>query len=155
MNFYNYKNNKRTNSKFNKVFATRRHFDVKFGTVFFFFFFSNELGNIRQNRTIFFSTKSVSDQKIRDFRVSDRGASRIRQRRGHNRGCGSEASKGGQFSHKKTLILAHFFNEKRHAVSAVTRDNTKIFSQLTVCLKAEAWPKKVTGGCNHYQFEKL
>ena len=27
-------NNKRTNSKF-KVFATRRHFNVKFGTVFF------------------------------------------------------------------------------------------------------------------------
>ena len=60
---------------------------------------------------------------------------------GHNRGCGGEVGKGGRFSHKKTLILAHFFNEKRHAVSAVTRDNTKIFSQFTVCLKAEAWPK--------------
>ena len=35
MYFYNYKNNKRANSKFNKVFATRRHFNVKFGTVFF------------------------------------------------------------------------------------------------------------------------
>ena len=101
------------------------------------FFFSNKLGNIRQDRTIFFSTKSVSDQKIRDFHVSDRGAPRIRQRRGHNRGCGGEAGKGGRFSHKKTLILAHFFNEKGHAVSAVTCDNTKIFSQLTVCLKAE------------------
>ena len=105
-----------------------------------FFFFSNKLGNIRQDRTIFFSTKSVSEQKIRDFRVSDRSAPRIRQRRKHNRGCGGEAGKGGRFSHKRTLILAHFFNEKRHAVSAVTRDNTKIFSQLTVCLKAEAWP---------------
>ena len=73
----------------------------------------------------------------------------------HNRGCGGEAGEGGRFSHKKTLILAHFFNEKGHAVSAVTRDNTKIFSQLTVCLKAEAWPKRVKGGCNHYQFEKL
>ena len=78
MYFYNYKNNKRTNSKFNKVFAMRRLFNVKFGTVFF----SNKLGNIRQDRTIFFLTKSVSDQKIRDFHISDRGAPRIRQRRG-------------------------------------------------------------------------
>ena len=45
-------------------------------------FFSNKLGNIRQDRTIFFLTKSVFDQKIRDFRVSDRGAPRIRQRKG-------------------------------------------------------------------------
>ena len=75
--------------------------------------------------------------------------SRLRQRRtqdlateeGHNRGCGGEAGEGGRFSLKKTLILAHFYNEKEHAVNAVTRDNTKIFSQLTVCLKAEAWPK--------------
>ena len=88
MYFYIYKNYKRTNSKFNKVFATRQHFDVKFGTVFFF---SDKLGNIRQDQTIFFSTKSVSDEKIRDFRISDRGAPRIRQRRGHNRGCGGEA----------------------------------------------------------------
>ena len=104
-------------------------------------FFSNKLGNIRQDRTIFFSTKSVSDQKIPDFHVSDRGAPRIWQRRGHNQGCGGEAGKGGRFSHKKTLILVHIFNEKGHAVSAVTRNSTKIFSKLTVCLKAEAWPK--------------
>ena len=39
----------------------------------------------------------------------------------------------------KTLIFAHFFIEKGHAVSAVTTNNAKIFSQLTVCLKAEAW----------------
>ena len=103
-------------------------------------FFSNKLGNIWQGRTIFFSTESVSDQKIRDFHVSDRGACRIWQRRGHNRGCGGEAGKGSRFSHKKTLILAHFFNDKGHAVIAVTRDDTKIFSQLTV-LKAQAWPK--------------
>ena len=136
MYFRNYKNNKRTNSKFNRVFATRRHFMSSLAL-----FFSNKLGNIRQDRTIFFSTQSVSDQKIRDLHVSDRGAPRIRQRRGHNRGCGGEAGKGGRFSHKKTPILAHFFNEKRHALSAVTRVYTKIFSQLTVCLKAEAWPK--------------
>ena len=103
--------------------------------------FSNKLGNIQQDRTIFFSTKLFSDQKIRDFHVSDRGAPRIRQRRGHNRGCGGEAGEVGRFSHKKTLILGHFFNEKGHAVSAVTCGNTKIFSQLTICLKAEAWPK--------------
>ena len=30
--------------------------------------------------------------------------------------------------HIKTLILAHLFIEKRHAVSAVTIDNAKIFS---------------------------
>ena len=53
----------------------------------------------------------------------------------------TEAGKGERFSHKKTLILAHFLNVKGHAVSAVTRDNTKIFSQLTAYLKAEAWPK--------------
>ena len=35
-----------------------------------------------------------------------------------------------RFSHKKTLILAHFFIEKGCAVSAVTMDNAKIFSQL-------------------------
>ena len=95
-------------------------------------FFSNKLGNIRQGRTIFFSTKSVSDQKIRNFHVSDRGAPRIRQRRGHNRGCGGEAGEGGRFSHKKTqcLILAHFFNEKGHAVSAVTRAIQKYFRSL-------------------------
>ena len=104
-------------------------------------FFSNKLGNIGQDRTIFFVTKSVSNQKIRDFHVLDRGAPRIWQSRGHNRGCGGKTGKGGQFSHKKTVILPNFFNEKGHAVSAVTRDNTKIFSQLTVCLKAEAWPK--------------
>ena len=34
MYFYDYKNNKRTNSIFNKVFASRRHFNVKFGTFF-------------------------------------------------------------------------------------------------------------------------
>ena len=45
-------------------------------------FFSDKLGNIWQDRTIFFSTKSVSDQKIRDFHVSDRGAPRIWQRKG-------------------------------------------------------------------------
>ena len=104
-------------------------------------FFSDKLGNIRQDRTIFFSTKSVSDQKIRDFHVSDRGAPRIRQRKGAQPRVWGEAGKRGRFSHKKTLILAHFFNKKGHAVSAVTCDNTKIFSQLTVCLKAEAWPK--------------
>ena len=36
-----------------------------------------------------------------------------------------------RFSHKKkTLILAHFFIEKRHAVSAVTINNAKRFWQL-------------------------
>ena len=35
-----------------------------------------------------------------------------------------------RFSHKKTLILAHFFIEKGHAVSAVTVDNAKTFSLL-------------------------
>ena len=53
----------------------------------------------------------------------------------------AKQAKGVGFHIKQTLILAHFFNEKGHAVSAITRDNTKIFSQLTVSLKAEAWPK--------------
>ena len=35
-----------------------------------------------------------------------------------------------RFSHQKTLILAQFFVEKGHAVSAVIIDNAKIFSQL-------------------------
>ena len=34
------------------------------------------------------------------------------------------------FHIRKTLILAHFFVEKGHAVSAVAIDNAKIFSQL-------------------------
>ena len=54
---------------------------------------------------------------------------------------GAKQAKGVGFHIKKILILAHFFNVKGHAVSAITRDNTKIFLQLTVCLKAEAWPK--------------
>ena len=41
--------------------------------------------------------------------------------------------------HIKALILAHFFIEKRDAVSAVTMDNAKVFSLLNLCLKAEAW----------------
>ena len=35
-----------------------------------------------------------------------------------------------RFSHKKTLILARFFIEKGNALSAVTIENAKIFSQL-------------------------
>ena len=35
-----------------------------------------------------------------------------------------------RFSHKKTLIFAHLFVEKGHAVSAVTTHNAKMFSQL-------------------------
>ena len=34
-----------------------------------------------------------------------------------------------QFSHKKTLILPHLYIKIGHAVSAVTMDNAKIFSQ--------------------------
>ena len=34
------------------------------------------------------------------------------------------------FHVKKKLILAHLYTEKGHAVSAVTIDNAKIFSQL-------------------------
>ena len=34
-----------------------------------------------------------------------------------------------RISHKKTLILAHFFVEKGHAVSALIMDNAKIFLQ--------------------------
>ena len=55
---------------------------------------------------------------------------------GNNRRSGSVAPSRQQifavFTHKKTLILAHFSIEKGHAVSAVTSiDNAKIFSQLT------------------------
>ena len=74
---------------------------------------------------------------------------------GTTEGVGAKQAKGVGFHIKKTLILAYFFNKKGHAVSAVTRDYTKIFLRLTVCLKAEAWPKQVKGGCNHYQFKKL
>ena len=51
---------------------------------------------------------------------------------GKGEGLQSEvaASKNFRFSHKKTLILAHLFIEKGCAVSAVTMDNAKIFSQL-------------------------
>ena len=35
-----------------------------------------------------------------------------------------------RFTHKKKLISAHFFLVKGHAVSAVTIDNAKTFSQL-------------------------
>ena len=58
---------------------------------------------------------------------------------GHNQGFGGETpshwrlrgSAAKEFSQfLQTLILAHFFIEKGHAVSAVTIDNAKIFSQL-------------------------
>ena len=104
-------------------------------------FFSNKLGNIWQDQTIFFSTKSVSDQKIRDFHVSTEAHPGFGKGRSTTEGVGAKQAKGVGFHIKKTLILAHFFNEKGHAVSAVTRDNTKILSHLTVCLKEEAWPK--------------
>ena len=106
----------------------------------FFFFFSNKLGNIRQER---FSSRlsRFPTKKFEIFASQTEAHPGLGKRGGHNRGCVGEAGKGGRFSHKKTLILAHFFNEKGHAVSAVTRDNTKIFLKLTVRLKAEAWPK--------------
>ena len=51
---------------------------------------------------------------------------------GHEGGAQRAAAhKFLRFSHKKTLILAHFFIEKGHAVSAVSIDNAKIFSQLS------------------------
>ena len=64
-------------------------------------FFSDRLGNIRQDRTIFLSTKSVSDQKIRDFHVSDKAHPGFGKEGGHNRGCRGEAGEGRRFSHKK------------------------------------------------------
>ena len=45
-------------------------------------------------------------------------------------GVAPAANKFLRFSHKKTLILAHFFIEKGHGVSAVTMDNAKTFLQL-------------------------
>ena len=72
-------------------------------------FFSNKLGNIRQDWTIFFLTKSVSDQKIRDFHVSDRGAPRIRQRRGGTtEDVGAKQAKGVGFHIKNTHFSALF-----------------------------------------------
>ena len=130
MYFYNYKNNKRTNSIFNKVFAMRRHFNVKFGTVFFLTSLAI-FGKIER----FFSRLSRFPTK--KFEI-------LEAHPGFGKGGGTTevwGQRGVGFHVKKTLILAHFFNEIGHAVSAVTRDNTKIFLQLTVCLKAEAWPK--------------
>ena len=100
-------------------------------------FFSDKPGNIRQDRTIFFRLSRFPTKKFEIFTSQTEAHPEFGKRRGHNRGCGGEAGKGGRFSHKKTLILAHFFNEKGHAVRAVTCDNTKMFSQLTVYLKAE------------------
>ena len=72
---------------------------------------------------------------------------RIGKRWGHKRECGGETPSrrrirgfGGiapsrqqifyRFHKTKTLILAHFFTEKGHAVRTVTIDSAKIFSQL-------------------------
>ena len=49
---------------------------------------------------------------------------------GFGKGAPPASNKFLRFSHKKTLILAHFFVEKGHAVSAVTIDIANIFSQL-------------------------
>ena len=92
---------------------------------------------------------NVFTVQLESFRPKNSRFSRLRQRRtqdsakdgGTTEGVGAKQAKGVDFHINKTLILAHFFNEKGHAVSAVTRDNTKIFSQLTVRLKAEVWPK--------------
>ena len=147
MYFCNYKNNKQTNCKFNEVFATRRRFNVKFGTVFFLtslaIFGKIERFSSRLSR---FPTK-----KFEIFTSQTEAHPGFGKGGGHNRGSEGEAGKGGRFSHKKNTHFNTLFQRK----SAVTRDNAKIISQLTVCLKAEAWPKYVKGGCNHYQFEKL
>ena len=84
--------------------------------------------------------------KVKSAFMSQRSsvASRVWQGgEGHNRWSGCETPVAGcqgcggampneflRFSHKKILILAHFFIEKVHAVSAVTMDNVKIFPQL-------------------------
>ena len=117
MYFYNYKNNKRTNSKFNKVFATRRHFDV-----WHCFFFPTSLaifGKIElfSSRLSRFATKKFEIFASQTDRTQD-------------------PAKGGT---TEGVVAKHA--KKWHAVSGVTRDKTKILSQLTICLKAETWPK--------------
>ena len=93
MYFYNYKNNKRTNSKFNKVFATRRHFDVKFGTVSFFVFLTS--------LAIFGKIERFSS-RLSQFPTENSRFSRLRQRRtqdsakegGTTEGVGAKQAKG-------------------------------------------------------------
>ena len=60
-------------------------------------FFSNKLGNIRQDRTIFFSTKSVSDQKIRDFHSQTEAHPGFGKGGGTNEGVGAKQAKGVGF----------------------------------------------------------
>ena len=71
-------------------------------------FFSNKLGNIRQDRTIFFSTDSVSDQKTRDFHVSDRGAPRFGKGGGTTESVGAKQAKGVGFHIKNTHFSTLF-----------------------------------------------
>ena len=98
-------------------------------------FFSNKLGKIERfsSRLSRFPTK-----KLEIFTSQTEAHPEFGKGGGTTEGVGAKQPKRVGFHIKKTPILAHFFNEKEHAVSAVTRDNTKIFSQLTVCLKAEA-----------------
>ena len=108
----------------------------------FALYFFNKLGSVFGKIEQFASRLSrFPSKKFEIFTSQTEAHPEFGKGGGHNRGCEGEAGERGRFSHKKTLILAHFFNGKGHAMSAVTRNNTKIFSQLTVCLKAEAWPK--------------
>ena len=66
----------------------------------------------------------------------------LAKREGHNWGLSSGGPPTNFYDfHIKTLILTHFFTEKGYAVSAVTMDNAKIFSQL-MCKSAQAWLKQ-------------
>ena len=61
---------------------------------------------------------------------SDSGAPRIRQRGATIEGLGVKLPAADGFLRFSLLILAYFFIEKGCAVSAVTTDNAKIFSQV-------------------------
>ena len=85
----------------------------------------------------FFKTRAsnIGEEKKKGlhFTPSDSGAPRVWQRGATTGNLGVKppaVNEFLQFSCKKTLILAHFFIEKGHAVSAVTTDNAKTFSHL-------------------------
>ena len=64
-------------------------------------FFSDKLGNIRQDRTIFFSTKSISDQKTEAHPGFGKGG-------GTTEDLGAKQAKGVGF-HKKNTHFSTLF----------------------------------------------
>ena len=98
--FYNYKNNKRINSKFNKVFALRRHFNVKFGTVFFL----TSLAIFGKIKRFFSRLSRFPTKKFEIFTSQTEAHPGFGKGEGTTEGVGAKQEKGVGFHIKKHSV---------------------------------------------------